>query len=28
MLLIFGFQTFTFTLLFHMIHMRYEGRMP
>jgi glycosyltransferase involved in cell wall biosynthesis len=28
MLLILGFQTFTFTLLFHMIHMRYEGQMP
>jgi glycosyltransferase involved in cell wall biosynthesis len=28
MLLILAFQTFTFTLLFHMIHMRYEGRMP
>ncbi len=28
MLLILGFQTFTFTLLFHMIHMRHEGRMP
>jgi glycosyltransferase involved in cell wall biosynthesis len=28
MLLVFGFQTFTFTLLFHMIHMRHEGRMP
>jgi glycosyltransferase involved in cell wall biosynthesis len=28
MLLVLGFQTFTFTLLFHMIHMRYEGRMP
>jgi len=28
MLLILGFQTFTFTLLFHMIHMRYEGTMP
>ncbi len=28
MLLVLGFQTFTFTLLFHMIHMRCEGRMP
>lgn len=28
MLLILGFQTFTFTLLFHMIHMRHEGKMP
>jgi hypothetical protein len=28
LLLILGFQTFTFTLLFHMIHLRYEGQRP